>query len=179
MLGFQRGFDFTSVDLWSPAADSSGEKLHRCKRKLHNLAVLLASGQHFLFLQGPWGLIKTTGLLVSSTRNPPALHRYTDCSLQARFCQHKWPNTSFSPSQASAYDTYLLPPQATFMHQQLHGNPLAIPLGMQLTSPGIHEFGLKKDKSVYLTASKSWVPSSGNNNHLAAHGTTPATRLRL
>lgn len=81
MLGFQRGFDFTSVDLWSPAADSSGKKLHKCKRKLHNLAVLLATGQHFLVLQVLWGLNKTTGHLVISPRNPPALYRCTDCTV--------------------------------------------------------------------------------------------------
>lgn len=88
MLGFQRGFDFTSVDLWSPSADSSGQNLHRCKGKLCKLAVLCASEQHLLAVQDPWGLIKATALLVNSAHHPPARHRYTNCSLQVCFCRH-------------------------------------------------------------------------------------------
>ena len=89
MLGFQRGFDFTSVDLWSPAAaDSSGYTLHRCKLNLRKVVDFLASGQQLVIVQGPQGLIKATGLLVNSVHSRLALHRYTDCSLQACLCQH-------------------------------------------------------------------------------------------
>lgn len=177
MLGFQRGFDFTSVDLWSPAAaDSSGYTLHRCKRNLCNLATFRASGQQLLTVQGPRGFIKATGLL-NSVHSRPTLHRYTDCTLQACLCQYtQLPLCWLQPQPAYDSCMYLLLRQATSSLQLLH--TILLQFRQQPSSKVVQGYGGAQGRVPQMQV-KSRLPCK---QHLAAQlllhrGTTRASCL--
>lgn len=108
VLAFQRGFDFTTVDLWSPGAKSSGQQLHSCRWNLCKPGFLV-SWQQLLVVQG----LKITELLVHSMRNHSAPRRFATLGCEelcaASVCNMFGPNApayEYDCSYPPAFSTW-------------------------------------------------------------------------